>query len=65
MNELEITWRILLYLCHPIADLLKSPGGGNDSDRITDTRCVIESCTQNMYSVSVVMLEIPRPGKPG
>lgn len=37
---------MLLDLCHPLADLPKSPDGGGDSDRATDTACVTESGTR-------------------
>lgn len=45
INDLEVTWRILLDPCHPITDLTKSPDERGDSGRTTDKGYVMESCT--------------------
>lgn len=45
VNELEVTQRIALDLCQPVADLPKRPDGRGHSDRATDMACVMESGT--------------------
>lgn len=45
-TSLRLTQRILLDLCHPVADLPKSLNERGDKDRATDTTFVMESGTQ-------------------
>lgn len=40
-----MTQRILLDLCHPVADLPQSPDGRGDNDRDADRAFVTESGT--------------------